>query len=149
MTRASNGLGAYGERRAVEFLINEAGMRVLDRNWRCPDGEIDIIARDGEAVVFIEVKTRRAPALGGPTAGSPTAGGPTLSGPTAGGPAPGPAFGGPAEAVGPEKVRRLRRLAAQWLAAGTVRPPEVRFDVVTVLRRPSGPALVEHLRGAF
>jgi putative endonuclease len=120
MTRASDGVGAYGERRAVEYLTNEAGMRVLDRNWRCSDGEIDIVARDGDDLVFVEVKTRR-----------------------------GPGFGAPAEAVVAEKARRLRRLALRWLAEGTLHPREVRFDVVSVLRPARGPARIEHLRGAF
>jgi putative endonuclease len=123
MTRTSDGVGAYGERRAVAYLINDAGMRVLDRNWRCAEGELDIVARDGDDLVFVEVKTRR-----------------------------GEGFGAPAEAVIAEKVRRLRRLAAQWLAESTLRQPlrgEIRFDVVSVRRPRSGPARVEHIRGAF
>jgi putative endonuclease len=120
MTRTSDGVGAYGERRAVEYLVHEAGMQVLDRNWRCSDGEIDIVARDGPALVFVEVKTRR-----------------DLT------------FGPPEEAVIVEKRRRLRRLALRWLAQSTVRPEEIRFDVVSVLRPRKGPALVEHVRAAF
>lgn len=120
MTRASNGVGAYGERRAVEFLVHEAGMVVLARNWRCADGEIDIVARDGTDLVFVEVKTRRDHT-----------------------------FGPPGEAVVAAKRRRLRRLALQWLAESGVRPREIRFDVVSVLRPRSGPAQVEHLRAAF
>jgi putative endonuclease len=120
MTQRSDGVGAYGERRAVEYLVHEAGMQVLDRNWRCPDGEIDIIARDGPALVFVEVKTRRDLA-----------------------------FGPPEEAVIFEKRRRLRRLATQWLAQATLQPHEIRFDVVSVLRPRRGPAVVEHVRAAF
>jgi putative endonuclease len=120
MTRASNGVGEYGERRAVEYLTGEAGMRVLARNWRCADGEIDIVARDGDSIVFIEVKTRR-----------------------------GSGFGPPAEAVVAEKRRRLRRLAAAWLRGNPVGACEVRFDVVSVLRPARGPARVDHVRGAF
>jgi len=120
MTRTSDGVGAYGERRAVEYLVHEAGMQVLDRNWRCSDGEIDIVARDGAALVFVEVKTRR-----------------DLT------------FGPPEEAVIIEKRRRLRRLALRWLAQSTVRPDEIRFDVVSVLRPRRGPAVVEHVRAAF
>jgi putative endonuclease len=119
MTAAKDGVGAYGERQAVRFL-SEQGMRLLDRNWRCADGEIDIVARDGEVLVFCEVKTRR-----------------------------GLRFGAPSEAVVPAKVRRLRRLAAQWLAASGIHPAEVRFDVVSVLRPQRGPARIEHVRGAF
>ena len=119
MTRASAAVGAYGERVAARTLT-EAGLRVLDRNWRCPTGEIDLVALDGDTVVFCEVKTRR-----------------------------GDAYGVPAEAVGPGKVRRLRVLAALWLAAHPRTRGEVRFDVISVWPQPSGPAVVEHLRAAF
>ncbi|TMM32632.1 MAG: YraN family protein [Actinobacteria bacterium] len=119
MTRAKDAVGAYGERVAVRYLIDQ-GMVLLDRNWRCRAGELDAVLRDGDTVVFAEVKTRRSGR-----------------------------FGPPAEAVVPAKVRRLRRLAALWLAQSRVRPREVRFDVVSVLPRSSGPATVEHLRGAF
>lgn len=119
MTQAKDTVGAYGERVAVGHLVDQ-GMVVLDRNWRCPDGEIDIILRDGDAIVFCEVKTRR-----------------------------GRRFGAPIEALVPAKVRRLRRLAAQWLSQATVRPTEVRFDVVSVVPQRSGAARVEHLRNAF
>jgi putative endonuclease len=119
MTRASDAVGAYGERVAARTLAN-AGMRVLDRNWRCSTGEIDLVALDGATVVFCEVKTRR-----------------------------GDAFGTPAEAVRPAKVRRLRSLAAQWLAAHPQVRGEVRFDVIGVWPRQAGPATVQHLRAAF
>jgi putative endonuclease len=95
----------------------EQGFQVLDRNWRCELGEIDIVARDGDCLVVCEVKTRRSTACGHP-----------------------------AEAVTADKASRLRRLAARWLAESGVHPPQVRIDVVAVLRPPTGPALVEHLR---
>jgi putative endonuclease len=119
MTQAKDAVGAYGERVALAHLLDE-GMVLLDRNWRSRSGEIDIILRDGADLVFCEVKTRR-----------------------------GAAFGSPAEAVVATKVRRLRRLAAQWLAISGVRPARVRFDIVSVLPQRSGPAQVEHLRAAF
>jgi putative endonuclease len=119
MTRAKDAVGAYGERVAVVYLINQ-GMALLDRNWRGTAGEVDIIARDGDDLVFCEVKTRRSDL-----------------------------FGTPCEAVVPAKVRRLRRLAAEWLRTSGVRPRQVRFDVVSVRPQRSGPATVEHLRGAF
>jgi putative endonuclease len=119
MTQAKDAVGAYGERVACAHLV-EQGMVVLDRNWRCRAGEIDLIVRDGSDLVFVEVKTRR-----------------------------GDRFGTPAEAVGATKVRRLRRLAAQWLAQAGLPPHTVRFDVVSVLPQPSGAARVEHVRGAF
>jgi putative endonuclease len=119
MTQAKDAVGAYGERVAIAHLV-EQGMVVLDRNWRCRSGEIDIILRDGNDLVFCEVKTRR-----------------SLR------------FGAPAEAVVATKVRRLRQLAALWLAETGLRGKNIRFDVVSVLPQRTGPARVEHLRGAF
>ena len=111
--------GGYGEGTAARYLT-DLGMVVLDRNWRCVHGEIDIVARDGPTLVFCEVKTRRSAR-----------------------------FGAPAEAVGVAKVGRLRRLATLWIAASGLTSPDVRFDVLSVLPQASGPASVEHLRGAF
>ena len=119
MTRAKDAVGAYGERVAVRYLVDQ-GMVLLDRNWRCRGGELDAVLRDGDTLVFAEVKTRR-----------------------------GGRFGTPAEALVPAKVRRLRHLATLWLAQSHVRPESVRFDVVSVLAGSTGPATVEHLRGAF
>jgi putative endonuclease len=119
MIRAKDAVGAYGERVAASYLV-EQGLVVLDRNWRGAVGEIDIIARDGSTLVFCEVKTRRSTA-----------------------------FGEPVEAVVPIKTRRLRQLGAEWLSRSGLRPREVRFDVVSVWPQPSGPAEIEHLRGAF
>jgi putative endonuclease len=118
--RVKDAVGRYGEDLAADHLA-ECGMTVLDRNWRCRYGEIDIIARDGEVLAFVEVKTRS-----------------------------GSAFGMPAEAITPVKLARMGRLAAHWLAehpqpGGWV---PVRLDVVSVLRRPAeGGPVVEHLRG--
>ena len=112
-------LGAYGERVAVRVLADQ-GIRVLDRNWRCRAGELDVVARDGAALVFCEVKTRAA-------AG----------------------FGHPVEAVTAVKRRRLRLLARAWLDAHDHHAPDLRFDVIGVLVPPSGPARVTHLRNAF
>ncbi len=115
--RAKDGVGAYGERVAVR-LLTESGLEVLDRNWRGPSGELDIVAMDGDDVVVVEVKTRS-----------------------------GTGFGHPAEAVTRAKVARLRRLAAEWLSAHDLHAAGVRIDVVAVIRRRSGAAHVEHLRG--
>lgn len=119
MTHETVAVGAYGERVAAAHLVAE-GMAILDRNWRCPAGEIDIVARDRGTVVFVEVKTRR-----------------------------GEQFGFPSEAVIAGKVKRLRQLAVRWLMATGVRPGEIRFDVVSVLHRRRGSARVHHLRDAF
>lgn len=115
----TNDLGRHGERIAAIYLA-DAGLRLLDRNWRCRDGELDIVAREGDSLVFCEVKTRR-----------------------------GVGFGHPVEAVTPVKQRRMRTLAQRWLAAHEEHAPELRFDVVGVLVRAGRPALVTHLRAAF
>ena len=115
--RTKDALGAYGERVAAEHLV-ASGMTVLDRNWRCPFGEIDIVARDGDVLVICEVKTRSSVS-----------------------------FGHPFEAVTARKAARLRRLAAAWMTARDVHPPEVRIDIVGVLRPRRGASGVEHLRG--
>lgn len=117
--RAKDGIGIYGEQVAARVLI-DAGMTVLARNWRCADGEIDIVARDGNALVVCEVKTRSSTR-----------------------------FGEPIEAITKAKALRLRRLAVLWIRETGVHPPEVRFDVVGVLRRPRGAAEVVHLRGVL
>lgn len=119
MAIAKDAVGAYGERVAVDFLVKQ-GMRLIERNWRCSTGEIDAVLRDGETLVFCEVKTRRSTE-----------------------------YGQPYEAVGRRKIARLRRLAAIWMAERGTRGHEVRFDVVSVLPQPAGAARVEHLRGAF
>ena len=115
--RAEDAVGGYGERVAVRHL-QQVGMAVLARNWRGELGELDVVARDGDCLVVCEVKTRRS--LG---------------------------TGHPFEAVTPQKLARLRRLAAAWMSAHGVHPPQVRLDVVSVLRPLRGPAQVEHLRG--
>ncbi|GHA43748.1 UPF0102 protein [Streptomyces tauricus] len=119
-SRARNALGKYGEDLAARRLA-EAGMTVLQRNWRAGrSGEIDIVARDGDALVVCEVKTRRA--------GS---------------------FEHPMAAVTPVKAQRLRGLAERWLQEhGGAPPGGVRIDVVAVLLPDRGAPVVEHVRGA-
>lgn len=112
-------LGRYGEAIAARCLT-DSGHRLIATNWRCDRGEIDIVAADGRTLVICEVKTRTSLA-----------------------------FGEPAEAVGATKARRLRLLATRWLAEHPGSWEAVRFDVVSVLRRPVGPAQVRHLRAAF
>ncbi|MFE5212695.1 YraN family protein [Streptomyces sp. NPDC056600] len=123
-TGARGALGAWGEELAARRLT-EAGMTVLDRNWRGGrTGEIDIVARDGDAVVVCEVKTRRAPAEGRA------------------------AFEHPMAAVTPAKAARLRGLAERWVQEhGGAPPGGVRIDVVGVLLPRRGAPQVEHVRG--
>lgn len=117
--RIRNAVGKFGEEVAVQHLRG-AGMAVLDRNWRCRMGEIDVVARDGDSLVFCEVKTRR-----------------------------GARYGTPAEAVGPDKAQRLRNLAVQWLADSGSRARELRFDVVEVRLSTNRGTEVQHLRGVL
>ncbi|MET8628295.1 YraN family protein [Kitasatospora sp. NPDC004669] len=135
-----NGLGRYGERVAARRLT-EAGLRILDRNWRCAEGELDIVALDGDTVAVCEVKTRSERG-----------------------------FQQPSEAIDRAKAARLQRLAERWMAerwpghfvrlagpgydpgpADPQWPPAppggVRIDLVAVVNRARGAALVDHLRG--
>ncbi|MGW7406790.1 YraN family protein [Streptomyces sp. NPDC054833] len=116
---ARSALGRYGEELAARRLV-EAGMTVLERNWRGGrTGEIDIVARDGDVLVVCEVKTRRS---GG--------------------------FEHPMAAVTPEKAGRLRGLAERWIHAhGGAPPGGVRIDLVGVLLPDRGAPVVEHARG--
>jgi putative endonuclease len=109
--------GGYGESSAARYLV-EHGMVVLDRNWRCPGGELDLVLRDGEVLVFCEVKTRASVA-----------------------------YGSPLEAVTPAKLARLRRLAATWMADHGIHAPHVRIDLVGVLLDGSGRHRIDHVRG--
>lgn len=115
--RQRSTLGAYGEALAARHLVQH-GMVLLDRNWRCDVGEIDLVLRDGQVLVVCEVKTRTSTA-----------------------------FGTPLEAVTEQKAARLRRLAARWLADHDVHPEEVRIDLVGVLLPSRGPVQVDHVRG--
>lgn len=111
-------LGARGEQVAVEYL-EALGLRIVQRNWRCRYGELDVIAAEGgSTAVFVEVKTRT-----------------------------GDGFGGLPEAVTPVKLRRIRRLAGLWLTGQQHRWTGLRIDVVGVrFGRPGDPE-VAHLRG--
>ena len=114
-------LGRAGERRAWRFL-RRRGLRLITRNWRCDLGEVDIIARSGETVIFVEVRTAGS--------GQPFAGAPKYT-------------------VGPEKRRRLTRLARAWLARSTWKPSSVRFDVVALRRHSWLRWDVRHYEAAF
>ncbi len=110
-------LGAYGEQVALRHLV-EQGMVLLDRNWRCEVGELDLVLREGRVLVVCEVKTRSSLVCGSPQ-----------------------------EAVNEAKLARLALLAERWKADRGVHPEEVRLDLVAVLRGPRGAATVEHVRG--
>ncbi|RBQ15174.1 YraN family protein [Spongiactinospora rosea] len=113
---AKDELGRHGEQIAADFL-QARGWEVLARNWRCREGEIDIVARDGRALVVVEVKTRS-----------------------------GRTHGTALEAVNPLKVLRLRLLAGRWLAGQSERFDAVRVDVVA-LERFGRAYAIQHERG--
>ena len=117
LTRAE--IGALGEQLAADHLA-ALGLRILARNWRCRYGELDVIAADTttNTVVFVEVKTRS-----------------------------GDGFGGLAQAVTEQKARRLRRLAAMWLATQEQRWTAVRIDVIGVRIGRRRIPEISHLQG--
>lgn len=110
-------LGDFGERLAAREL-ERRGLEVLDRNWRCRQGEIDIVAVDLGVLVVCEVKTRRSDR-----------------------------YGAPVQAITPEKASRLYRLGFAWCAAHDCQPRAIRLDVVTVLAARRTSPLVTHYAG--
>jgi putative endonuclease len=121
MTARTQALGRYGENAAARALA-AAGLTVLDRNWRCREGELDIVAMDGDTLAVCEVKTRSERG-----------------------------FQSPAEAVDQVKASRLLLLAERWLAErwqAPAPPGGVRIDLVSVVHTPRGAARVDHIPGA-
>ena len=112
-------LGAWGEDQAADYLRMQ-GMKILERNFRTPVGEIDIIARNKNFLLFVEVKTRR-----------------------------GVAFGSPQEAVGERKQRQIVRTSQWYLQKHKCGKLQPRFDVVAVLSEKNGTAIITHLADAF
>jgi putative endonuclease len=110
-------LGVYGEMLAARHLVGQ-GMVVLDRNWRCEAGEIDLVLRDGDVLVVCEVKTRS-----------------SLR------------YGTPHEAVTDIKVARLRKLAMRWLEDRGVAVRDIRIDMVGIVRPRRGASILDHVRG--
>ena len=118
MTQArKQALGRFGERVAARYLRN-LGMAILETNWTCKYGEVDIVARDGATLVICEVKTRT-----------------------------GASHGTGLEAITGQKATRLRRLAAYWLEVHSVQPEAVRIEVVSVLVPPRGAPQIERVVG--
>lgn len=115
--------GATGEDLAVAYLLKQ-GFRLVERNWRCGMGELDVIARDGSTLVFVEVRTRR-----------------------------GNAHGSAEESITLSKQRRLQRLAEGYLQQlelkGKAWPGAWRIDVVAILLHAGGLASVNHIPNAI
>ena len=116
--RTKNAVGRYGEDLAARYLTSH-GFAVLERNWRCELGEIDIVAREGDTLVVCEVKTRR-----------------------------GLNYGSPLESITHRKLTTLRKLAGRWLQAHQLRPAAIRIDIIAVLFDHNTPPSVDHVRGA-
>lgn len=119
MTQESRKLGQRGEDAAAAYL-ERTGMTVVERNWTCSAGEVDIVALDEHVLVFCEVKTRKTAAKGSPD-----------------------------EAVTPTKQRRYGRIAASYLQTNRIEPTNVRFDVISILAIAPDRALLRHHRAAF
>jgi putative endonuclease len=111
--------GERGEALAARYL-EEQGLTVLSRNWRCPDGELDLVLTDGHKVVICEVKTRTTDN-----------------------------FGAPAEAVDDAKADRIRRLGRQWRTQYNVTHVDTRYDIISILWPPGETPRVNHLKGVL
>lgn len=112
-------LGEEGEEIAVAFLKGRK-YAVLERNFRCKCGEVDIVARDGKTLVFVEVKTRRSQV-----------------------------FGPPQASVTPFKQRQIAKAALAWLASKKMQDAPARFDVVAIILREHEVPRIEHITNAF
>ncbi|MFZ4858583.1 MAG: YraN family protein [Desulfuromonadaceae bacterium] len=113
--------GELGEEVAANFLIAR-GYRILECNFRCKGGEVDIIARDPEdkSLVFIEVKARR-----------------------------GLSYGVPQLAVTPFKQRQISKAALTWLSKNRLHDTNARFDVIAILLHTDGQHAIDHIKNAF
>ena len=119
MSTDTGAFGAHGEAVASAALARR-GYRIVERNYRSRWGELDVVAYDGDTLVFVEVKARR-----------------------------GAQFGDPAFAVDRRKQRRLVRLAQQYLSRRRLGEPLCRFDIVVVDERSEGPPRVDVITNAF
>jgi putative endonuclease len=119
LSRARINLGLQGEDLATDYFKNK-GYKILSRNYRKQTGEIDIIARDGEYLVFIEVKTRTSLL-----------------------------FGQPYEAVTLKKQGQISRVALDYITRNKLHNQAMRFDVVSVLIPVNGKIEINHLPACF
>jgi putative endonuclease len=112
-------LGRHGEDLAAEHLEHE-GVLLIERNWRCSEGELDIIGAEDDALIICEVKTRTSTR-----------------------------FGTPLEAVNDAKIHRMQRLAQLWCRERRVHPPRIRYDVVEVLAPRDAEPVITYHRGVI
>lgn len=113
--KAKDLLGSRGEHHAAEYLIAR-GLDIVARNWRCPNGELDLVALDGDVLVAVEVKTRSSLA-----------------------------FGHPFEAIGGQKLHRLNILALDYARAHGCLHLARRIDAISVLDDGAAAPVIEHL----
>lgn len=113
------GVGRCGEDLAAAFLERN-GFAIIERNFRCKGGEVDIVAREGKTLVFVEVKSRK-----------------TLT------------YGLPQLAVTPFKQRQISKAALTWLARNHKHDSPARFDVIAILLNNNYRHQVEHIKNAF
>jgi putative endonuclease len=112
-------LGRRGEDLAVEFL-SRLRYRILERNYRCRCGEVDIVVRQGSTIVFVEVKTRSSHF-----------------------------YGHPAASVTPFKQRQISKAALTWLSKNRLHDTNARFDVIAILLHTDAAHSIDHIRNAF
>ncbi|RKN86538.1 YraN family protein [Paenibacillus ginsengarvi] len=114
-------MGRQGEEAAARHLVGE-GYTIKERNWRCPSGELDLIADDEGVTVFVEVRSRRDTGT----------------------------FGSPEESVDMRKQRKVRETAAYYLYRSRATAGKSRIDVITILFTAEGQLLkLNHLKNAF
>lgn len=116
-SRERRRLGAHGEEIAAAYLA-EQGYRILARNWRIREGELDIVALDTGCIVAVEVKTRS-----------------------------GTGYGSPLEAITATKASRLRRLLGEWAREAVPNTPALRIDAIGITMLPGERPRIDHLRG--
>lgn len=119
ITKRAAALGERGEELAARY-VEELGWQVVDRNWRCRAGEIDLVALDQASATLVVVEVKSRSSIG---------------------------YGHPLEAVTPAKLNRLLRLAAAWAAEHQARVQHLRVDAVGVVMPPGGEVRITHLRG--
>jgi putative endonuclease len=111
--------GERGEILAARFL-EEQGLVVLSKNWRCREGELDLVLTDGHILIICEVKTRTSDN-----------------------------YGAPAEAVDDAKAGRIRRLARRWRARHYVANVDTRYDIIAIFWPPDDEPRINHLKGVL
>ncbi len=119
MSKSRINLGKYGEDLAAAYL-KKKGFLIIVRNYRQKTGEVDIIANDGETLVFIEVKTRSSLL-----------------------------FGQPFEAVTPAKQKQLNRIALEYITRNKIKAQAARFDVISILIEKNKQPKINHLQNCF